>query len=434
VGFAKISTRAINSLPQFIGDKSALTRAGRFLTIIQAMGRTTAVHLSVITLVLSLGGCTQPTLPNPIPAAQPVALQLQKQDDNLQKQRYRTLLDFENEADFVFVSSASATAAWRAHTGQGAASVDGAVTVKLQSLLMGAPLPGNWTTVAAYVQPGEDDVFAVDLLDNEKVVAQARIAAQAGEWNSIWLDLTHPAVASAVGSASRLNLRITSERGKAFLLDDVLLIDNARTLVDNTSQGGWKVSRRGSAIVFDSPGRFNVVVQSRQGVDADWTLQECNATRAVLRSSGPVRVWTLYADGRSIQDGVMRVAGALPPALVESHQSPAELSVEESTGRLDRYTPGDTTNSGYNPLLGAYQLIAAGPRLQFTIVAEKLPVILPIFEIKGLSKGKVTAVIDGRLIDALERLEDGRVLLRLPLKVEERATMSVSVTPDNSAD
>jgi hypothetical protein len=101
------------------------------------------------------------------------------------------------------------------------------------------------------------------------------------------------------------------------------------------------------------------------------------------------------------------------------------IKPDEATAQLRAHTPGDADNDGYNELSGSYQLAARVPRVQFTIVPQRVPCVAPIFEITGLPAGEVSAMVEGRLIETVERLSDGRVLLRLPLNIDR--TMNVTV-------
>src|SRR5690349_13524809 len=104
-------------------------------------------------LGLLVAGCTGTQPPPAAPGRQPIGLQLQQQDDSLSGQRFRTLLDFEQNDDVVFVT-APADIAVGGHTGASCVRVAApSSTIKIGSLLYGSKLPGGWTLIGAYVRP-----------------------------------------------------------------------------------------------------------------------------------------------------------------------------------------------------------------------------------------------------------------------------------------
>jgi hypothetical protein len=160
-------------------------------------------------------------------------------------------------------------------------------------------------------------------------------------------------------------------------------------------------------------------------------LQEYSPLRARLESNGPVRQWTLYSDGRSIQDGKF-IAKGLAAEAAASHEKPGVLTVDESTGRLDRTTPGDTDNDGYDEVRGAYQVQATASRVQLSLAPAGAALTIPILEFKGLPAGKPTVIVEGQAIDQTARLPDGRLLVRLPIRIEKPTTITVKVSSDKS--
>jgi hypothetical protein len=103
------------------------------------------------------------------------------------------------------------------------------------------------------------------------------------------------------------------------------------------------------------------------------------------------------------------------------------VSIPEDQGRLLRQTRGDANNDGYNEVLGAYQIEAAGPRLDVTLSPRTRALVQPVLEIANLPPGKLIATLEGRLIESAERLDDGRVLLILPHKLQRPATLNIRV-------
>ena len=105
----------------------------------------------------------------------------------------------------------------------------------------------------------------------------------------------------------------------------------------------------------------------------------------------------------------------------------AEVSVPEELGRLNRDTPGDANNDGYNEVRGAYQLIANGARLEMRITPHTRALLRPILEITGLSPGKVLVTTEGRLVETTVRLEDGTLLVEIPTVIDRPTTINIRI-------
>ncbi|MBC7782977.1 MAG: hypothetical protein H7144_03985 [Burkholderiales bacterium] len=397
--------------------------------------------------VAALVGCADRP---PAPTAIPFVYQLQRQDDSLKGHRLRTLLDFEHESDLVFVqSSRTPMRSTVTHTGQGAmrweagggsANDDSAkdaseLRMRISSVLFGTRLPDTWTLLGCYVRPQLNANIGLSLFHGNTQVAQALLVAPAGQWTLLSLDLTDPTLAAHLADNSQLSLRLNvrNQSGTPIAcdVDDVLLIDNSVTLLDTSAQGGWKIARRGYTTTIDAPGRFRVTAIAAAAKRDGWVLTEYNACRAVLRSDGPTKRWIIYNDGRQLRDGKMQSGTDAGRASTESHLKPADVEVEASTGQLNRHTSGDIDNDGYNEQSGAYQIKAVTPRVEVTMRPAGTPAVAPVFEISGLTPGRVSATIEGRLIQASAVLPDGRVLIVLPVRIERPTTLIIKSSPDN---
>jgi hypothetical protein len=148
-----------------------------------------------------------------------------------------------------------------------------------------------------------------------------------------------------------------------------------------------------------------------------------------FRSSGPQKSVTIYSDGRAFWDGEYRPvsASAADPIFVQQHVSPARVEVPEEFGRLDRDTPGDADNDGYNESRGAYSIQAAGPRLELTLTPRTAALMRPVLEVHGLPPGKALVTVEGRLIESVLRLEDGTLLIGIPARINRTTRISVKV-------
>ena len=114
-------------------------------------------------------------------------------------------------------------------------------------------------------------------------------------------------------------------------------------------------------------------------------------------------------------------------AIAASHASPAEVKVPSQFGRVDRNTPGDEDNDGYNEARGSYELLAAASRFEVTIAPRTALLARPVLEIANLPAGSVLATIEGQLIPNPHRLPSGNVLIELPARLERAAIVSVRV-------
>ena len=111
----------------------------------------------------------------------------------------------------------------------------------------------------------------------------------------------------------------------------------------------------------------------------------------------------------------------------EQHASPAELVVPEEFGRLDRDTPGDRNNDGYNEQRGAYELAAHGTRFEVAIRPHAIPLVRPVLEITGLAPGDALITVEGHLIEEYTRLPNGTLLVELPLALRRPTTVNITV-------
>ncbi len=385
-----------------------------------------------------LSGC-QPRPPVPRAAgatAKPLVFQLQQQDDSLQDQRIRTLLDFENESDLVFAQSDSKIAIDPlAHTGKSAMRVDGtSVIFRIYSILFDTDFPGNWTLLGAYVRPQVNTPVLAELLAGGQVVASTRNTIPADRWSFAGIDISRLNTAVISSARERLMFRLTFESAGALattLIDNVVLIDNRKTLIDTMESDrlGWKISRCGYITTIDAPGRFKIDAVAAATHDKGWVLSEYSALRAVLRSAGAIKTWVLYRDGRCIEDGRMTVKGAKGDAAIAAHLKPALVAVDETTGKLNRHTEGDLDNDGYNERLGAYQIDATVARVQLKITHAGVDAASPVFEIAGMPDGKLSATVEGRLIQSASRLGDGKVLVVIPLLIDRPMSITVVSIP-----
>lgn len=205
----------------------------------------------------------------------------------------------------------------------------------------------------------------------------------------------------------------------------------SQAYVDATAAGErWSVTRSGGAFVIDHPGRFSFSIPTAEAQADGWTIVEASPARVRFTSKGQPSSLTVYADGRAYCDGEyksMNAAMTDAGALAASHQSPAEISVPQLLGRVDRSSPGDANNDGYNESSGSYEVVAFGPRIEVTLAPRTAVLSRPVIEIAQLPGGTVLATLEGQLISSPVRLANGNVLIELPARLQRAAVVNVRV-------
>jgi hypothetical protein len=420
--------------------------------------------------------------PPPVnPQLEPIGKQLEQRVPSLRAQRFSTLLDFEMDADGVFVAmSPPGRMVWdRSHTGRRSLLIapgTSRVAIKLSSVLSGRQFPGEWTLVGAFLYCDEpiDVTIAVEGDDlNDLNVPPRRVQLSSATWSIALADLSNVPHSETANIADNTRLVITlPPNAPAVWCDDVLLINNTRAIVSGaTSEArapddpmlsatasvseeytatrignappiiapappttaatpddapAWSIQERGLSYVAQRPGRFNFKLLTAEASRSGWQIEEANPIRARFVSNGKTKHLTVYSDGRSFWDGELKPMSADvrdDRGCTEPHKSPAEIQINAERGRLNRNTPGDANNDGYNEQRGAYQLVADGARLELTIIPHTSWITRPVFEISGLPPGNLLVTIEGRLIEPGIRLADGSLLLELPVRIDRPTAM-----------
>lgn len=406
---------------------------------------------SVVFLFLLLAGCassasspspsssaaraapaSQPNPPSTRSQREPLSKQLARVAEQVHGKRFSTLLHFEDPSDALFVSAApSAPRLDRLEPNTGESSLllrpgTRRITLKLSSLIAGRSFPGEWTLLGLHLRSDVATAITLSCADDGKLLASRTVALPAGAWTPALLDVS--AFPAKPDGGTTLEIQLVSTGG-TIRIDDVMLIDNRETLLD-ASPDGWTVRRAGLRITCERKLRFSFSVMTRDGLPQGWEIEEVNALRARFTSSGATKSLTVYADGRSTWDGTYKPLSADvrdDHAFAAAHASPAELAVPGEMGRVDRNTPGDANNDGYNEQLGAYQLQAAGGRIELTLTPRVTAVPRPVLQIAGLPQGKALITMEGRLIERWARLNDGQLLLELPARITRPTLVSIRI-------
>ena len=363
---------------------------------------------------------------------EPLRQQVSRASEELHGKRFSGLLHFENKSDKLFVAAAPAVQgvnADDAHTGKSSlllAPGTRRMTVKLSSMLAGREFPGEWTLVGLYMR--SDDAAGVSLSceENGRAIAARKVALLAGQWTPVLLDIS----ALPAAPSGDLTLELRFDRPTVTVrCDDVLLIDNRDTLVD-AAPDGWTIKRAGLRITCERKTRFNFGVVTADGSSAGWEVDEANELRARFTSTGETKSLTLYADGRSLWDGAYKPQSAEvrdDKTFAAAHASPAEIAVTETMGRVDRNTPGDANNDGYNEQLGAYLIQASGGRVELTMTPRGAAVPRPVLQIAGLPEGRALITIEGRMVEKSTRLKEGQLLVELPVRITRATLVTIRI-------
>ena len=409
----------------------------------------------LLSAAAALPGCVENTAPpsgasvEPPPAppplkTEPIGVQMTRAEPRLAGTPFRVLLDFERATDAAFIlprGPACQTSPDAAHTGQASLKLvgPGTVDVKLASLLSGTPFPGTWTLAGGYFRPATAAsagaatriTLAYRLPSAEQPVAQRTIDLSDPErWSPVFLDLTSLA---AAGSAEVGQLTIQVEGGAAYC-DDILLVNNATTFEapppDSTPGVGWTIKQAGYDILVERFGRFRVTLKTPEAQADGWTVEEANDLRTRLASVGGQH-WTIYLDGRQYRDAtfssLLPGPGNALEYFAQQHASPAEPIVPDEFGRIDRDTPGDRNNDGYNERRGSYQLVAKGTRFEVLLRPHATPLVRPVLEISGLAPGEALVTVEGQLIEKSTRLANNNLLVELPIALRRPTTVNVTV-------
>ncbi|MBV8780373.1 MAG: hypothetical protein JO353_03160 [Phycisphaerae bacterium] len=346
-------------------------------------------------------------------------------------QQFSVLLNFESRDDALFVQvpeKMGAVVDDHAFTGQCSYRIESGapqLSVKLSGLLAGRPFPGTWTMVGGYVfsaQPAR-----VTLHFDSPAMPQSRpVDLQPNLWTPVFIDIPSQPISAPPPS---LVCEVSSPHGKVWF-DDVMLVDNSKSYMPAAeATEGWTVQRRGTQIIAQSAGKFNLALVSMDVLPAGWQCDEANPVRARFHSLGNQTI-TVYRDGRSYWNGEFRGLDAhqRDGGQTRANQTPASIEIAESMGRVDRNTPGDANNDGYNETTGSYRIAANGPRIELRFTpAVGVAVPRPVLEFTGLPFGKILVTLEGRLIEQSQRTSDGHVLIELPATIDRSVTVDVRI-------
>jgi hypothetical protein len=416
--------------------------------------------LFLVALLAALPGCAGDRSLDIREDHEPIGTQLLRAVPALKEDRFNALLDFESNDDAIFCSTvggSGAIATDKPHTGRAAYKIDAATqrfSIKLSSLLAGRKFPDTWTLAGGYFYTEQPTKITIGFQPAMKGCEPRDVDLPGGEWTAVFAELPADFSPQTVPS---LVFDLKSPHGSVWC-DDVLLIDNYKVLTSPSEDSAaspasaaiapssvftadvaagvmppWLVLRRGLNFLGSAPGRFDFKLVTDEFSTGGWEVNEANPMRArfhaVVGPSSPAPALTIYADGRAFLNGQykpMSVA-ARDPMLAQQHQSPAQIEVADGMGRVDRNTPGDANNDGYNETTGSYRIIAFGPRIELRFIPSKSPELSPILEFSGLPFGNALVTLEGRLVEKSTRTSSGTLLVELPARIDRPVTVDVRI-------
>jgi hypothetical protein len=414
----------------------------------------------------SLPGCAGDQPPPSLgQTGEPIGNQILRAVPSLKDERFSTLLDFESPDDTVFCSTTDSggavtpatTSTIKPHTGRASlqipASASG-LTIKLSSLLAGRAFPASWALIGGYFYSSQPAKITVSLNPPLPGTQPRPVDLPASTWTPVFAELPQ---GSPVQSIPALQFDLPSPHAPIYC-DDVMLIDNYKILAappdnalpdtahDSSAENviptadvvagqmpPWTVSRRGLNFTGVAPARFNFNLVTREFSPTGWSIDEANPMRARFHSDPSsamaARTLTIYADGRAFWNDEYKPmsTAAQNPTLIAQHRAPAQIEVSEGLGRVDRNTPGDAYNTGYNPTTGSYRILATGPRIELRFSPTTTPVLSPILEFSNLPFGTPIITLEGRLIEQSTRTSTGTLLVELPAKIDRPVTVNVRI-------
>jgi hypothetical protein len=379
------------------------------------------VRAAFLISIILLSGCEERELQV---SREPLGVQMMRAAPELRGEKFSTLLNFESASDLAFVTIFPAPAridGRKSHTGQSSLLLPGnvqRVQINLLAVLGDRAFPADWTLVGGYLWSAKPTTVTVRC--GSGAATTSRIPA--GRWTPVMTEI------DPAQSAGVVEVNINRPAGAGLRIDDVMLIDNHKTLFDGGETGAtWSIQRRGLHLICERLGAFNFSLRNGEMSDQGWQPDEIGEMRARFRSGN--RTMTIYTDGRAYRDGIYQPVQRQneDPMYAAQHAAPAEIKMAAEFGRVDRQTRGDSDNDGYNETSGAYQLFAAGPRIEFTIIPQTPALVRPIIEIANLPTGKIIATIEGRLVEKTVRTTQGHVLMELPSRLERPALVNVRV-------
>ncbi|HZZ42122.1 MAG TPA: hypothetical protein VFE58_04230 [Tepidisphaeraceae bacterium] len=348
--------------------------------------------------------------------------------------RVSQLLGFESPDDLLFVSADGGQVhidKIHARSGRAGLLVPKSTrrfSIKLATLLSGREFPGSWTLIGVHLYSHEAVSCTMGIVSSQAMLPPRGLKLMADQWTAGLIDIS--SFKRALPEDACLVVDFASPLAEDVYCDDVLLIDNSKTMVAaSDGADAWTVRRLGFSWIVERPMQFRVFLPTEQASSDGWQLKESNRVRAIFQSTGETKRLAIYSDGRSYWDGIFKDLSAIggSAAYEIQHHRPASISIPIEQGRIDRNVPGDVNHDGYNETTGVYQISATGRRLEITIMPRTDLVFQPVLEIQHLPAGEIRATVEGALAGDVLRLNDGRVLITVASAIQRATVVDVRV-------
>ncbi len=390
------------------------------------------MRVILLTIIL-ITGCAQQPKPPPH-VGEPLGLQMMRTEAQLTKYPFRILQQFESPVDLAFVECNGPQpqlSPTRSHTGHSSAIFDRGTSiavVKLPSLLSGVKWPGQWTLIGAYFFAEKPQRLRATYDVDGKALLNYTVEVPAGQWTPLLLDISGIGGPTAA-KVGILRLAFPNGLSQQLWCDDVLLLNNTNEIIEPKHGNAWSVLEKGFNYTVHLS-NSTITLKTPEATDQGWVLEEANDIRVRFSSRGKEKARVIYADGKQYIDGNLQPLGIRPSIVIDlqsAHENPARISVPEELGRVNRNSPGDRNNDGYDETNGAYQLIATASRIEFTLAPHGNNLIRPAIEISGLPAGAATATMEGKWVERIVRLPNNNLLLELPGEFTFPTTVNVKV-------
>jgi hypothetical protein len=347
------------------------------------------------------------------------------------------LLDFESSSDVVFVNTPSVTPrldSSHAHAGQSSLALEPStklIYINLPTLLRGRDFPGQWTLIGAFFYCEQPATLSIYYFQDRQLLSQRAVNLIPNQWTPLFTDIARLGAGAGAGAGvstenSSLVFQFHAPLTSTVWCDDVSLMNNTQVFLQGAS---WTLHRSGDSYIGEKPGRFSFKLLAADADPQGWAMTEISPLRACFISAGPQKSLTIYRDGRSYWGAQFRALAHGPADAVfeAQHQKPADISISAEHGRLNRATPGDANNDGYNESTGSYQVLANSRQLDLTISPRTSILAWPVLEISNLPPGEAIITVEGRLIDDIAHLPNGNLLVILPLELDRPTAVSIRV-------
>lgn len=311
---------------------------------------------------------------------------------------FTSVIDFESpKNDRVFLGGNVKFEKSAAFTGKYGVSIPAGQSIRLRvgAALVGREFPGRWKYLGFHTKSSAPSHLRVRWRDGELV--REAIQVDIDSTTREWLELFTPT------DLEKLELELINESTEATTvgIDDFILCDPELVIQKSElesiglerTQLGWYVET-GDKRVY--AGRWDPMSDAVNPLE--WS---------------PMRI--VFADARGRRFS-FDARGVRHPTI--EPQPLLEIQILDDSARIDRNSPGDSNQDGYDESIGSYRIFALTPTVTLRVSPQDKPVDRTLIEVSKLPPGEVRVTVEGELVDRIHRFKDGRVLVELPITVD----------------